>query len=82
MNRTHLATISILSLALTPLAVAGDDSGSFTRLVDPLDEPEFYCLSVGPDSTKADGPSHLWRALRVAKCANQPDSMVMWQVGL
>lgn len=41
-----------------------------------------YCLGAGSESTKASGPSHMWRTLVAVHCSTTPPNRVAWQVGL
>jgi hypothetical protein len=56
--KNHLLAAGILfSIFTSPLYAAGD-TGDFIRLIDPLDEPEFYCLDLSGwgDHLRLDDP--------------------------
>lgn len=40
------------------------------------------CLGAGSGSTKAGGPSHMWRTLTVVDCDGSDKNLVTWQKGL
>ena len=44
MIKCVLPAVVLLGMSMSPLASAED--GDFIKLVDPLDEPEFYCLDL------------------------------------
>ena len=41
-----------------------------------------YCIVASAESAKANGPSHLWRSLRVANCDSVTKELSTWQLGL
>jgi len=41
-----------------------------------------YCITAGPDSAPAFGPSHIWRSLSAVKCESADAELSTWQIGL
>jgi hypothetical protein len=78
-NQTTLAGSAVLARTCANNALQ-DFSLKATGKIQLNNTP--FCLSAGPESTKASGPSHVWRTLHIAECDSADNELSTWQIGL